>query len=569
MKYAKLADTYEDLEEHSSTLKKTEILATFLENLEQEGKNEIVYLLQGRAFPDYIKKDLGISENIMQKVLKKATGATDKEITNEWKEKGDLGLVAEKLVKNKSQRTLSEKELTAEKELKNIQKLPELEGKGTVDQKIGIVAELITAASPLEARYIVRTVLHDLRIGVGPGTLRDAIVKACFKNEKDEDKKKNKKLVQEAYDKTADFAEVFRKASKSKKALKMTKLKPGKPVKVMLFQKAESVKEGFETVGKPCLLDYKYDGFRILINKDKEGKVKVFTRRLEEVTKQFPEIEEYVQEYVDGDNFILDAEAVGYDPQKKEYKAFQEISQRIKRKYDIEEMREKLPVEVNVFDILYYNGKSKLNVSFKKRRVLIEKIVNNKKWKIRTAKAITTSDLKEAKEFYDQALKEGEEGIMMKNLEAEYKPGSRVGYGIKIKPSENELDLVITGADYGTGKRAGWLTSYYVSCRDPQKDELQEVGKVSTGLKEKESEGLSYKEMTKKMKELEKETKGRHMEVEPRVIVEVTYQNVQKSPKYSSGYALRFPRFSRLRPDKAIDEIATIGEIEKAKEKSR
>ncbi len=553
MDYSKLAKTYEKLEKRSSRLKKIEILACFLKGLKKEKNKEIVYLLQGRVYPDYNKTELGVSNKLMKKVLKKATGASSEKITKLWKEKGDLGTVAEKLVEEKSQKTLSKKKLTAEKVLENLKRLTEFEGKGTIEKKLSLIAELLTSASSLEARYIVRTILHDLRIGVGSSTLRDAVVKACFKN------KENKKLVQQAYDKTTDFSLVFKKSCEGKKALEKVELSPGKPVKVMLFQKEDSIKKGFERVGKPCLIEYKYDGFRMLITKSKQG-IRIFTRRLEDVTKQFPEVEEYVKKYVKGKNFILDSEAVGYN-QKKQYRPFQEISQRIKRKYDIEKLKKKLPVEINVFDILYHNNKSYLNKPLKKRRKKIEKIIKSKKWKIRPSKALKTKSVKKAQKFYEQALKQGEEGIMMKNLEAEYKPGSRVGYGIKIKPEENEMDLVITGADYGTGKRAGWLTSFYVSCKG--KNKLLEVGKVSTGLKEKKSEGLSYKQMTKKLKKIEKKTKGIHIDVEPKIVVMVVYQNIQKSPKYSSGFALRFPRFKKLRPDKNIDEIATINEVKK------
>ncbi len=551
MKYSRLCKVYQNLEKNSSRLKKISILSKFLKNL-KKSESEIIYLLQGRVFPDYIRKELGISNKLMKKALGKL-GLNNEKITKLWKEEGDLGTVAEKIVKKKSQKTLSNKKLTAEKVLGNIKKIAEEGGKGSESRKISLISELLTSASSLEARYVVRTILHDLRIGVGSGTIRDSIVKACFK-------KKKKKLVQEAYDKTADFSLVFEKAKKGEKALKNLELTPGKPVKVMLFKKEETIEDGFKRVGKPALIEYKYDGFRMMINKNKE-EIKIFTRRLEEVTKQFPEVVEYVKKYFKGKSFILDAEAVGYDPKDKEYKPFQEISQRIKRKYDIEKLREKLPVEINVFDIIYHNGKSLLKKPLKERRKIIEKNIKTKKWKIRPSKALKTKNKKKAEKFYKKALEEGEEGIMMKNLEAVYKPGSRVGYGIKIKPGENEFDLVITGADYGTGKRAGWLTSFYISCR--KKDKLLEVGKVSTGLKEKKEQGLSYKEMTEKLKEIEKETKGRHMEVKPEIVVTVTYQNIQKSPKYSSGFALRFPRFTKLRPDKDIDEIATIKEVKK------
>ena len=149
----------------------------------------------------------------------------------------------------------------------------------------------------------------------------------------------------------------------------------------------------------------------------------------------------------------------------------------------------------------------------------------------------------------------------MKNLEAPYKPGSRVGYGIKIKPEENELDLVIVKAEYGTGKRAGWLTSYTLACRN--NDEFLELGKASTGLKEKEELGLSYNELTKKLKYLIINESGKTVEVEPKIIVTIAYQNIQKSPNYNSGYALRFPRIKRLRPDRSTSDIATIEEVKK------
>jgi DNA ligase-1 len=556
MKYSELCEMYEDLEKNPSRLKKIEILTKFLKKFKKEKNREVIYLIQGRVFPDYNKAELGVSSQLIKKAIAKSTGTEEAEITRLWKKLGDLGSVAEELVKKKKQRTLTSRTLTAEKVLENLRKLTEFTGAGTVGKKISLVSELLTSAKPLEARYIVRTILSDLRIGTGTSTIRDAIVEACL-----EKSKENSELIQEAYDKSTDFALVFEKACRGKKFLGEMGLEPGKPVKVMLFQKEETIEDGFKRVGKPCLVDYKYDGFRMMINKDEKGDIKIFTRRLEEVTKQFPEVVNYVKRYVRGKSFILDSEAVGFDPKTKKYQPFQSISQRIRRKYHIERLEKELPIEINVFDILYYNGKSLLKTPFKERRKLIEKIVKNQKYKIRTSKAIITSSSKEVEKFYREAVQEGEEGIMMKNLEAGYKPGSRVGYGIKIKPEENEFDLVIIGAEYGTGKRAGWLTSFDIACKEGNK--FLGIGKVSTGLKEKEEQGLSYKEMTKKLKKIITKSKGRHVEVKPELVVTVTYQNIQKSPKYPSGYALRFPRFTRLRPDRKADDIATLGEIKK------
>jgi len=555
MEYLQLCSVYEELEKNSSRLKKTEILSKFLKKIKNYKNKEIVYLLQGKVFPDYSEKEFGISEKLCIKALVKASGVGGGEIVKKWKKIGDLGKVAEEVMTKKKQGTLFTNKLTTEKVIDNLKRLPDLIGKGTVDKKLSLISELLTSASGIEAKYIIRTLLSDLRIGVGSGTLRDSIVEACF----DEKDKENTEAVQDAYDKITDFALVFEKACEGLKSLESTELIPGKAVKVMLFPKEESFESGFERVGKPCLIDYKYDGFRMMINKDSDGNIKIFTRRLDEVSKQFPEVIDYIKKYVNGESFILDSEAVGYDSKTKAYQQFQNISQRIKRKYDIEVLAKKFPIELNVFDILYYNGKSLIKTKFKERREIIEKIVKKEKFKIRPSEAIITDSVEEAQKFYEKALELGEEGVMMKNLESPYKPGSRVGYAVKIKPGDDDFDLVITGAEYGTGKRAGWLTSFSVACRED--DKLLEIGKVSTGLKEKESEGLSFVELTQILKKSIISESGREVKVKPQVVVTVAYQNIQKSPSYSSGYALRFPRITRLRPDRDVKDVATIDEV--------
>src|SRR3989344_720567 len=194
------------------------------------------------------------------------------------------------------------------------------------------------------------------------------------------------------------------------------------------------------------------------------------------------------------------------------------------------------------------------------------KILKENKFKIVLARQIITDDKEKAEEFYKQALKEGQEGVMIKGLNAPYKPGARVGYGVKFKPSGNEFDLVITGAEYGTGKRAGWLTSFDISCQDSQ-GKLLEIGKVSTGLKEIESQGVSFIELTNKLKPLIKKTEGRHVFVKPEIVIAVTYQNIQVSPSYASSFAVRFPRFTALRNDRGIHDIASLDEIKKEHDK--
>jgi len=556
MLYSDLCEIYEKLEKTSKRLEKTEILSEAIKKFKREENKELIYLLEGRVFPDYDTREIGVSTQLVIKALEKSTGIKKENIVKKWKKIGDLGKVAEEVISTKKQSTLFSKKLDAEKVLENIKKLVEFTGKGTVDKKLSLISELLTSSSGKEAKYIVRTLLQDLRIGVGAGVLRDAIAWSCFGKE-------NKEVIpkiQEAYDITTDFAKVFELACQGIKKLENIELIPGRPVKVMLALKVKDVKEGFEVVGRPAAIEFKYDGFRMMISKDENGEIRVFTRRLEEVTDQFPEVKEYVKKFVNAKTFILDSEAVGYDKNKK-YRPFQEISQRIKRKYNIDKLQKELPIEINVFDILYYNGKNLLNTPFEERRKILEKIIKQEKYKLKLSSQLITDDEREAEEFMKKALEEGQEGIMIKNLKGVYKPGARVGYMLKLKPSENELDLVIVKAEYGTGKRGGWLTSFTIACRD--EDKFLEIGKVSTGLKEKESEGTSFIELTKLLKSLIIKEHGREVEVKPKIVITVIYQEIQKSPSYSSGYALRFPRFTALREDRSTDDIATLKEVER------
>ncbi|RLE43200.1 hypothetical protein DRJ48_01510 [Candidatus Woesearchaeota archaeon] len=561
----------------------------------------------------------------MIKAIHLATGIAEGEIKTKWKETGDLGSTAESLVAKKTQATLFQRKLDVEKVFTNIRKVSSLEGAGTVNRKLQLIAELLTSATPKEAKYIARTLLGVLRIGIGEGSLRDAIAwaylprvlgvfgvcKSCnaivpvwekclecgsplessekvnqniksvvISNTKEletkplkgigviipEPSEKSREIynymiekLQDAYNLTNDFGVVAAALKRESLAgLNKIGLKLGTPIKVMLALKVDSPKEGLERVGSPCLVDYKYDGFRMQIH-GWDGNIVIFTRRLENVTKQFAEVAEVVKRNVKASSFVLDGEAIGYDPKTGKYRPFQEISQRIKRKYNIQELAKKLPVELNVFDIMYYNGETIIKKPYKERRKLIEQIISPVKLKIQPATARIIASEEEAKDFFDEAIATGHEGIMFKNLNAPYKPGARVGYMVKYKPSVDTVDLVIVGAEYGEGKRASWLSSYYLACLHD--DQFLVVGKASTGLKEKSEEGLSFGDVTKLLEPLIISSKGRYVEVKPQVVVEVGYQEIQKSPTYSSGYALRFPRVIRLRDDKAVDEIATLDDI--------
>ena len=577
MKYSSLVDLYRKLESTTKRLEKTKIISDMLKELKGENLSNILLLLQGRIFPQWDETKLGIASRLVVKSISKATGISIEKIEKEWKKTGDLGLTAQNIVSKKTQSTLFSHELTIQKVFNNLKKISTLEGKGSVDRKIQLIAELLTSSKPEEARYIIRTLLEDLRVGVGEGSLRDAIVWAYFGKEISIqlNEKENKleitdrdaynkfvSAVQQAYDITNDFAVVAEIAKKTGiKGLLDQDMVVGRPIKVMLALKVNDAAEGIGRVGKPAEVEYKLDGFRIQAHKV-DNKIKLFTRRLEDVTAQFPDIALYVKNNVKGDSFILDSETVGYSPKTKKYLPFQNISQRIKRKYNIEEISKKFPVELNVFDILYYNGKNMIKEPFRKRRDLLEKIVRQKEKQIVLVKKIITDDEKKIKEFFKASLEAGNEGLMLKNLDSPYKPGARVGYMVKLKETMENLDLVIIGAEWGEGKRAKWLSSYILACRDDNSN-LLEIGRVSTGLKEKKEEGFSFGEMTELLMPLIISEKAREVRVKPEIIIEVAYEEIQKSPKYSSGFALRFPRVIRSRSEeRSVEDISSLDYVE-------
>lgn len=548
MLYRDLVEVYERLEATTKKLEKAKILADLFKKSGKDELEIIVNLVQGSVFPQWDARKIGFSSRSMLKAIANSAGVNSDNVEKLWAKKGDLGIVVVDLIKDKKQRTLFSERLTIKKVHDNIRKLAEMEGTGTVNRKVGLVSELLTSASPKEAKFIVRTILEELRVGIAEGIVRDAIASAFDKNVDD---------VEHAFDMTVDYGEVALLARENK--LHKISLKVGRPVKLMLAVLVKNVDEGFEYVGKPAIFEYKYDGFRIQIHKEKD-KIKLFTRRMEDVTKQFPDVVDDVKKYVKGDNFILDSEAVGYDRKTGKYLPFQNISQRIKRKYDIEKTAKEFPVEVNVFDVLYYNGESFINKRLEDRRRLIEKIVKEEKKKIVLSRMLKTDNIKEAEKFYNESLKAGNEGVMIKSLEAKYKAGRYVGFMCKLKNILEALDLVIVGAEWGEGKRAKWLSSYTIACK--KDGQLVEVGKVSTGMKEKAGEGATFEQLTKDLKKLILEEKGKSVKVKPQVVVEVAYEEVQKSPTYTSGYALRFPRVLRVRIDKPVSEINTIKDVE-------
>ncbi len=578
MKYEELVEYYEKLENTSKRLEKTKIVCELLKKCSEKEIDKVILLLEGRVFPKWKREKIGVAGQLVVKAISKVSGESEKEVEALWGKVGDLGEVGESLINKRKQSTLFMKKLRVNDVFAGIQRIAEQEGKGAVGEKIKIISNLLSNGRGKEIRYIIRTLLEDLRIGIGRGTIRDAIVWAYLYDVRYDKKENNIEVkdrkeyneivekVQEAYDRTNDFSIVAKKASKGLGEVEGIGIKVDNPLNVMLAQREKTIEDAMKRLQggdkkKKIIVEYKYDGFRVQIHKKGED-VRVFTRRLEEVTKQFPDIVEAVKENIKCKDCILDGEAVGFDPRNGKYRPFQEISQRIKRKYDIKKLMKEVPVEVNLFDVIEFNGKSMLKSKLKEREEVLDRIVKERRLHVVKAKRLVSSDARKIKKFYKEALEKGHEGIMLKDPDYSYKPGARVGGWIKFKPIMDTLDLVVVKAEWGTGKRGGWLTSYTLACLD-ENGELAEVGKVSTGIKELEKEGLSYGELTKKIKPLIEKEEGREVLVKPKIVLEIAYEEIQKSPSYGSGFALRFPRVIKLREDKGVEDASTITEVEK------
>lgn len=593
MTFLTLAQTFQELEDTSKRLEKTAILKKYLKETSQ--LEESILLLQGLVFPAWSDKKLGMANKSLLKLISAAYGISESEVQQTFNEQGDVGLVAKELSQKKKQTTLAgfgaKPELTITKVFSNLQKIASEEGASSTRRKAGLVIELLTDASEIESKYIIRLTSGDLRIGISTGTIRDAIQQVYLPNitnlNETDDKgvelsieeakqttetnitlpsyedarvvyKYYSDTLQAGIDKINDLGEVAKIASeKGIIGLTQITITPLIPCRVMLMQKVRSVDEGIEKIPLPCALEYKYDGFRGIVHK-KGSEIKIFTRSLEDVSPQFPELIERFQKDILVDEAIIDGEILGLK-EDGSYVPFQEVSQRIKRKHNIHEMIKKLPVAYVTWDILYKEGKELLDLPMKERREILEETISGDD-KFHLSEQIILETKEQGEAFYKESLGAGNEGVVIKDLMGTYQPGNRVGCWLKLKPIMDPLDVVVVGAEWGEGKRASWLTSFTIAIK--KDDEFVTIGKVGTGFKELiQEDGVTFSQMTELLKPLIiKEDKG-SVEIKPEVIITVHYEEIQKSTTYNSGFALRFPRMLSLREDLDLHEIDDLDKV--------
>jgi DNA ligase-1 len=323
-----------------------------------------------------------------------------------------------------------------------------------------------------------------------------------------------------------------------------------RPVKLMLAQTADSVKEALTEHGGKTAFEYKYDGARVQIHKQ-NSKVRIFSRQLTDLTESLPEIIENIKNNIKAETVIVEGEVIAQDIKGVPI-TFQHLMRRFKRIKKINTMKERIPLTLYLFDILYLNGKSLIDKPYKERRQILSENSGN----ISLANQIVIDQPEQAQKFLKEALAAGHEGLMAKKLDSSYLPGRRGKRWLKIKPVLEHLDLVITAAEYGYGRRKGWLSDYYLAARDHLTGKFFVVGKTFKGLTDAE-----IIDLTKKLQALTVNREVHRVIVIPKIVVEVIYNEIQQSPKYESKMALRFARISRIREDKSAEEASTIGQV--------
>lgn len=545
MRYSELVDLYQRLEKTTLKTLKTRFVADFLKGTPDDLLEIVPYLILGKVFPDWDERELGVGEKLLIKAVSLATGVSEGEIEDSVRDTGDLGESVALALKRKKQRSFFSQPLTIRRVYDTFVKIAEAAGQGSQDRKLKYLANLFMDAKPEEGKYLARTVLGTMRTGVAEGLMRDAIAEAFGVKAE---------LVERAYMLTSDFGYVARVAKlEGDGGLAKVRIQVGKPIRPMLAQNAAGVKDALEEMGGRAAFEIKYDGARVQVHRDGEVVI-IYSRRLENVTRSIPEMVEAIKESLKAEKAIVEGELVAVGEGGRP-RPFQYVLRRFRRKYNIEEMVERIPLELNLFDIMYVDGEELIETPFSERRKRLEEAVSQSE-RVKLAEQLVTDNADEAEEFYHRALELGHEGLMAKRLDSIYEPGNRGKKWLKIKPTMEDLDLVIVGAEWGEGRRAHLLGSFLVAAFDPHSGEFVPVGKVGSGFTDED-----LAEFTKMLRPLIVREEGKNVEIEPKIVIQVTYQEIQRSPKYRSGFALRFPRYVALREDKSPEEADTIERI--------
>jgi len=572
-----LCEYYDRLEKITGKIDMTKILADLFRKADPDEIDKIAYLTAGELWPEYLgQPELGIAEKMALRAISKTTGISIDKLESMLRTIGDLGRVAEKAITMRKTGALMVAPLTVKEVYGKFVKIAHASGPGSQDLKIRILVGLLISAKPIEARYIIRIALGQLRLGVGEMTILDALAEAFFGT------KERRDIIEKAYNKAPDIGFIAKiVAVEGEEGLKKIKIEPGRPIRPMLAERLQDPSEILRKLNGEAAAEWKYDGERCQIHKLDE-KVWIFSRRLENITHQYPDVVGYVKKCIKAKSVIVEGEIVAIDPETGDMRPFQELMRR-KRKYDIHKIMEEYPVCVFLFDAIYVEGEELLDIPYIERRKRLESILMPSEH-LKLAHMKIVKSAQELEKFFLEAISAGCEGLVIKALRgnAIYQAGARGWLWIKYKrdyKSEmaDTVDLVVVGAFAGKGRRAGTYGALLLAAYNDEKDVFETVCKVGSGFTDADLAQLPNmlnpliveRRPPRVISELEPD-----YWIIPTLVMEVIGAELTLSPVHTAareivkkrhgkdaGIAIRFPRFIRWRTDKKPEDATTVREL--------
>ncbi len=586
------------IETTASRLEMSQHLASLLGQATPEETPIIAYMLLGGLAPEHEGLEVGLAEKWVEQLVRTRTGASEQEIAERMAELGDLGYVAEALWQEPRGGQVALDSFGASEQAEptspsvealhaKLVAIARIEGTGSQDKKLGHALRLLDKASPLEACYLVRFLVGKLRLGVADMTLLDGAAIAFAPGEAIEEADDGlprppvawREAMERAYNLTSDIGEVLSLArSHGLEALQDVHITPGKPVRPMLAERQSDGEEIFKNVGSPALAEFKYDGLRTQAHLA-NGEVHLYSRRLEHVTRHYPDVVEAIQEAFQGHDVVVEGEAVPVDPETGEMREFQAIARRRGRKHGLEQAMREVPIHLYLFDILYADGVDLTIEPLEHRRAKLDEIVQEHA-RIQLSEAHEVADPSELEPIFEESVARNAEGLMVKKLgdSSSYQAGARGWRWVKYKKDYVEeladsLDLVIVGAYHGKGRRAGWYGTLLGAAYNPAEDRWETVCKIGTGFTDETLATLNDVLDAHKIPH-----PPRHVEIsddldvevffEPEVVAEIRGAEMTRSPVHTAaegpagGIALRFPRFIRWREEKGPRDATTVDEVQ-------
>lgn len=540
--FALLAETGEALEATRSRNELAEIVAGFLQRLPPEEVAPGLRLLLGRPFPEWDERTLNVSGKSLFGLLRDMAPAGPETRQAIAAEAVDAGESARLLFERARSEPVQGPPLALGEVQGTLEAVAAAAGRGVQARREALLRGLLERATPLEAKYLAKVVLGEMRHGVSEGIALQGIVQAA---------QVPAKVARRANQLLGDVGEVAAIAlAEGPAGLKEVRLCLFRPIKPMLAQTADDMAEAFDRHGGRVALEYKLDGARVQIHA-RDGEVRVYSRQLADVTAGLPDVVAQAHEHLAAGRAVVEGEVVAVGVQGRPL-PFQDLMRRFRRVHDVEDMVAQVPVELYLFDCLHRDGADLIERSYRERWAALEAVAGG----LPLVPRCLPDDVAAGEAFAQEARRAGHEGVMAKDMDSAYRPGSRGKAWLKLKHVLT-LDLAVIAAEWGYGRRHGWLSNLHLAVRDAETGEFLMVGKTFKGMTDEQ-----FVELTERLLELERRRRGGTVYVEPAVVVEVHFNEIQDSSRYRSGYALRFARVARIRGDKPAAEVDTVQTLE-------